>query len=452
MAWPQGKILQNGEYIIEGVLGRGGFGITYLATARRNQNQVAIKTVNDSVQSSKDFTKCQQEFEKEARRLQKCSRHRHIVWLDDIIQEGSVCCIVMEFVGGETLATYVTRKGALSEEEALMYIRQIGEALILVHQNGLLHRDVNPRNIMLRANKHEAVLIDFGIAREFIPDKTQSHTRYVSDGYAPPEQHVRKRKRGAYTDIYALSATLYFLVTGQEPLPALDRLYGEPLAPPRQLKRNISEKTNGAILKGLELDPEARPQHMEEWLNLLPFYAVPPTFLQSQSEPSLKDESEQNKKGAFHSFKTILFFGILNLISYLFLAWFLIALSAPIWIWFITAILATSMVIVGCTDKPTTNFDHWAGVTLVLSFIVWVAWFLYLAWIEIDNFLGWVLAGTMIVSIAFPGALLLFFVPFGLQSNISQPYKKSCVLILTIAAWLGLLLGHYCSNVLLQKI
>jgi len=268
MVWEKGKRLQGGQYVIERVLGIGGFGITYLATDTKGQ-QFAIKTVNQRVQSSRDFEKSQREFFQEVQHLQKC-RHRHIVGLGDVIQEGVLFCMVMEYIAGATLADYVTNKGTLSEEKALLYIRQICEALIVVHNNGLLHRDINPRNIMLRSNRTEAILIDFGLAREFTPDLTQSHTAMLSDGYAPQEQYFRKRKRGVYTDVYALAATLYFMLTGKAPTPALDRNDGVRLIPAKEINQKISDRLNQAINKGMILEAKRRPQSIQEWLKLLP--------------------------------------------------------------------------------------------------------------------------------------------------------------------------------------
>lgn len=267
MEWVEGKRLQGGQYIIEKVLGRGGFGITYLARTSSRQ-LVAIKTVNKMVQDSIDFARCQKEFENEARRLQQC-KHPHIVSVHDLFLEGLLWCMVMEYISGETLASYVDKQGVLSEADALHYIRQIGEALIEVHKNGLLHRDVKPRNIMLRSNSSEAVLIDFGAAREFTHNHTQTHTEVVSQGFAPYEQHFKRHKRGKYSDVYATAATLYFMVTKKVPPNALERKEGERLVPPKQLNRRISNRVNEAILQGMSLEASDRPQSMQEWLKLL---------------------------------------------------------------------------------------------------------------------------------------------------------------------------------------
>ena len=267
MAWASGQKLQGGKYTIEQELGEGGFGITYLARDNNGQT-VVIKTLNGNVQRRPDFAKFQQDFLNEALRLAKCS-HPHIVRIDEVIQEGQLWCIVMEYIDGEDLATRIENQGALPEAEALRYIQQIGEALTVVHNNGLLHRDVKPQNIIMHSGKSEAVLIDFGIAREFTPNLTQTHTQMFADGFAPIEQYDKRSKRGAYTDVYALAATLYSLLTGEVPTFAPIRAIGTPLEPPQQINSSISDRINQAILKGMEIKPEDRPSSIQEWLALL---------------------------------------------------------------------------------------------------------------------------------------------------------------------------------------
>lgn len=263
-----GQKLQSGKYTIKQELGVGGFGITYLAEDD-NQQKVVIKTLNETIQKNPDFDKFQKDFEDEAQRLRKCS-HPHIVQVYDFFREGFLSYIVLEYIDGENLAEWVDKHGVLSEIEALNYIQQIGEALKVVHTQGLLHRDLKPENIMLRADKSQAVLIDFGIAREFAPNLTVSHTQFISDYYSPIEQYHRRAKRDVYTDIYSLAATLYVILTKELPVPAPVRAaVGTQLQQPKQLNPSISNKVNNAILEGMGLKPSDRPQSIEEWLKSL---------------------------------------------------------------------------------------------------------------------------------------------------------------------------------------
>ncbi len=275
-----GDQLQNGRYTytIEKMLGRGGFGVTYKAIKQIGNNYrqlVAIKTLNPNIQAlpEKEYFKHQENFLKEAFKL-KGFNHRHIVKVNDIFQEGNFWYMDMEYIQGQHLGEYLEYYHSkynqkLSELEALSYIKQIGEALIHVHKNGILHRDVKPDNIMLWENSKRAVLIDFGIAREFVQNETRTHTNVKTEGFAPIEQYHIQSKRGAYTDIYALAATLYHMLTMMKVIPAEYREQGISLQPPKHFNPEISDHVNDAIMKGMELYPENRPQTMAEWLELL---------------------------------------------------------------------------------------------------------------------------------------------------------------------------------------
>ena len=294
MAWLSGQELQNGKYTIEKELGEGGFGITY--RARDNQgNYVVIKTLNDAIQKRADFAKFQQDFLNEAIKLAKCS-HPHIVQIYEVIHENDLWCMVMEYIDGEDLGTLVENQGILSESEALRYIQQIGSALTVVHDNGLLHRDIKPQNIMLRSGKSEAVLIDFGIAREFTPNLTKTHTKILSDGFAPIEQYDVRAKRGAFTDVYALAATLYSVLTGELPTISPMRAIGTELEEAKKINSSISDKVNQAIIKGMELKPENRSQSINEWLSLL--------NIQKTSNNTILSATQIIEDKIIHEFKT----------------------------------------------------------------------------------------------------------------------------------------------------
>jgi serine/threonine protein kinase len=183
MAWNLGQQLFGDRYIIERKLGEGGIGITYLAKNRSGELRV-IKTLREQILNHPNWIphqdKLRQDFRDEALRLALC-RHPHIVQVENVFDEGNLPCMAMEYIEGEDLGKRITNKGALPEAEALQYIRQIGEALTVVHGKGLLHRDLKPNNIMMRAGKPEAVLIDFGLARQFISGVALQHTesRYI---------------------------------------------------------------------------------------------------------------------------------------------------------------------------------------------------------------------------------------------------------------------------------
>jgi serine/threonine protein kinase len=269
MIWRPGEAIQDSKYVIEEILGVGGFGITYRAHDRSLDKSVAIKTANDLILSKPDFAKHQEKFIQEAFRLVKCS-HNHIVRVNDVCQEQGVWCMVMEYITGGDLEEKVIKQGVLPEKRALSYIRQVGEALSYIHLQGFLHRDVKPSNIMLRENTAEAVLIDFGLAREFINGRILTHTNARTESFAPIEQYHQRARRGAYTDVHALAATCYFLLTGVEPLPAQFRAQGANLIVPKQHNPRLKDELNEAIVRGMALEPEDRPQSVDEWLQMLP--------------------------------------------------------------------------------------------------------------------------------------------------------------------------------------
>ncbi|MFN6469453.1 MAG: serine/threonine protein kinase [Nostoc sp. SerVER01] len=278
MAWVAGDRLQGGKYTIERELGRGRFGITYLVK-NKNGDRFVIKTLNDDLLNSLsqfERERLKTMFLREALKLQKC-KHKYIVEVLDSFEEADCLCLVMEYVNEVSLADL--RPPTLSEPDALRYIQQIGEALIVVHENELIHRDVHPGNILLRNREGqlEAVLIDFGLALDFDHILTTSRTKETSDGFTPPELYARGTITRAYSDIYSLAATLYKLLTGRTPVDAVKRkVDGEHLVSPKEWNPQISEGTNRAILKGMQLDAKQRPQSMREWLDLLGLTAETP--------------------------------------------------------------------------------------------------------------------------------------------------------------------------------
>ncbi|MEN9202560.1 MAG: serine/threonine-protein kinase [Thermostichus sp. DG02_2_bins_29] len=269
MAWAVGEKLQGGRYRLESILGEGGFGITYCAWDDLRADQVVIKVLNDSLTRDPDYPRFQQNFINEALQLARC-HHPHVVKVEEVICEGERWCIVMEFIRGQTLHQLLRQKGSLPLSEALRLTREVGSALSALHEQGILHRDVKPANIMVRAESGEAVLIDFGLARGFAQGILQRHTSYGTDGYAPLEQYDTWRRRGAFIDVYALAATLYTMLTGVVPLCAPVRATGRELDPPQSLNPAIPDSLNQAILQGMALKWEERPQTIAEWLQLLP--------------------------------------------------------------------------------------------------------------------------------------------------------------------------------------
>jgi hypothetical protein len=182
-----------------------------------------------------------------------------------VFEENDTAYLVMEHLDGRTLAELLAERGApLTESEALDVALRCGRALVEVHEAGILHRDLNPSNVMVTGTGR-VVLIDFGLAQSF-DEKTGAMTRMVTPGYAPPEQYVGSARFGPPTDVYGLAATLYRLVSGRPPVSALDRQQGAVLVSPHRLNPAVSPVVGQAILDGMELRAAHRPQSMPVFL------------------------------------------------------------------------------------------------------------------------------------------------------------------------------------------
>lgn len=279
-----GSFLQRGKYKIEKVLGQGGFGITYLATQELLDRKVCIKEFFFKEYCERDEATSQvslgtttnrelverfmEKFIKEARTISTLN-HPHIIRIYDIFKENNTAYYVMEYIEGESLAELVKQQGALPEDMAVDYIKQVAFALDFVHQHSINHLDVKPANIMIRKSDNKAVLIDFGLSKQYDTQGGQTSTTPVgiSHGYAPMEQY----KQGGVstfspqTDIYALGATLYKLVTGNTPPQAMDILDEGLPSLPFSLSSSVVE----TIKKAMQPRKVDRPENMEEFLRLL---------------------------------------------------------------------------------------------------------------------------------------------------------------------------------------
>ncbi|MEQ8963688.1 MAG: serine/threonine-protein kinase [Coleofasciculus sp. C2-GNP5-27] len=255
MKWKKGQQLKAGKYIIEEVLGQGGFGITYKAVHESLDQPVVIKTPNEYLKYEADYDKYVERFIKEGQILARLSEthHPHIVAVRDLFRDGDTYCLVMDFVSGKNLFDVVKQSGRLLEREAVRCICQIGEALAFIHQAGLVHRDAHPGNIILCENG-QAVLIDFGISKELTPSTQTSTGDAGNRGFAPYEQ-LAKGSREPTVDVYCLAATLYYAVTAQRPPTSLERkLNNVALIAPKQIVPEISNRLNQAILWGMALE------------------------------------------------------------------------------------------------------------------------------------------------------------------------------------------------------
>ncbi|MEH2049683.1 serine/threonine protein kinase [Nostoc sp.] len=274
MTWASGQKLHRDRYEIKQDLRQENFAITYLAEDRDGKN-VVIKTLDFNLLnplSNEDRDRLKSGFADESRKLAIC-KHPNIVQVIDTFEEGDLKCMVMEYIQGDNLAKIVQPRGFLPEKEAVDYIQQIGKALIIVHEQGFLHRNVKPENIILRSGTHQVILINFDLARRFVDNPVSSRGNLV-DKFTPIELYSnsprQQARRKPWTDIYSLAATLYFLLTGKLPESAIERQdNNKRLIPPKELNDQISDRVNQAILHAMELQPDNRPETVEDWLKEL---------------------------------------------------------------------------------------------------------------------------------------------------------------------------------------
>ena len=272
--------LQGGKYRIERVLGQGGFGITYLAIQTSLQRKVAIKEFfmkdfcsHDSqtmymqsftAESARQVEQYRKKFFKEAGNLARL-HHPNIITVIDVFEENGTVYYSMPYLSGGSLQDYVDAHGALSEAAAMKYIRQIAKALKYMHEEEhICHFDVKPANILID-DKGNAVLIDFGISKNY--DESGHETTMtpvgMSDGYAPIEQYQQNVEEfSPVSDVFALGATLYFLLHGKRPVSAVHRAAGTALL----MSKSLSPEIKDIIESSMKLAKKERASRVDVFL------------------------------------------------------------------------------------------------------------------------------------------------------------------------------------------
>ena len=267
----------NGQYLIGRVLGEGGFGITYLCFDLLNEKKVAVKemyisgrvrrrnttvTLNDKTEKGVLFyNACKEKFLQEAKALSQLEDKNGVVSILDYFEENATAYIVMEYLEGEDLKSYLARQGGrVSYQEAFSLLRPVMKSMICVNQAGIIHRDISPDNIRCLSSGYIKIM-DFGSAKEIENFGSQSIVT-LKEGYAPKEQYRPDYKVGPWMDVYSMSATFYRCVTGEKPKSAAVRENNHDLKPFASYGIKVPETVEQVIRKGLALRPEDRYQDM----------------------------------------------------------------------------------------------------------------------------------------------------------------------------------------------
>ncbi|HLP87191.1 MAG TPA: serine/threonine-protein kinase [Nostocaceae cyanobacterium] len=302
------KLIFSDRYEILRVLGRGGFGITFLArdVVLPGNPLCVIKQLYPKTITAKSWQKACQRFEKEAKTLAQLGGHSQIPMLLDYFQQNGEFYLVQEYIPGHTLAREIRKNGPKSEAEVRQFLKDILPVLRYIHQNHVIHRDIKPQNLLRCADDKRLVLIDFGAVKEKLIDvsgnslnRSKSTNFIGTAGFAPPEQ---LSLRPVYaSDIYALGVTCLYLLTGKGPLSfnyhpqtgdlnwqnevKISHHFAEILA--KMIKLNLEErfKTVGQIMMAFGWDNDLG--NLSQCL--------------TQQPPSLKNQTDQSQSSVYKS-------------------------------------------------------------------------------------------------------------------------------------------------------
>ena len=303
-----------GRYTIKSVLGQGGFGITYLGMDELYQRKVAIKeffpqgivtrnteyedTVTVTyVEEKADYEKGKERFLKEARTMAKFSKNEGIVKVLDFFEINNTAYIVMEYLEGVTLKQYLRENQRIAPEDLIELLVPLIESLDEIHSQGMIHRDISPDNIMVLPDGR-IKLMDFGAARDYTKFGEKTLSIVLKPGYAPPEQYQTHGIQGPWTDIYALCATMYKCITGENPPDAIERVMDDSLKKISEFGIAIPPQEEEAIIKGMSVSAKDRYQDIKDFCeDLYGAYEETPASENKESEikPDLIKENVEDK-------------------------------------------------------------------------------------------------------------------------------------------------------------
>jgi serine/threonine protein kinase len=279
------------QYIVERPLAGGGFSSVYLARQLSDQTQVAIKeylprrlahrtqkqeVVPNDEEARRPFLRGRQLFLEEAKVLTRF-KHRNIVEVLNFFRANATVYLVMTFEYGKVLGDYLLKekKGGVSEQFLLMVFPPLLDGVRLVHENGLLHLDIKPHNVLIRSGG-DPLLLDFGASQPYPYEERARVGKVLSNGFSPLEQYSVDGVLGPWSDIYAIGATMRMCLDGAFPPPAPDRAERDSMTPAaKAFRRRYSPALLEAIDWAMEIQPEQRPRSVEAFLAALSAAAAP---------------------------------------------------------------------------------------------------------------------------------------------------------------------------------
>lgn len=289
-----GQLLAD-RYIVGKSLGFGGFGVTYLGWDTKLNRKVAIKEylpsefatrmvhhqeimVDSNEKKNAQFNSGMTRFLKEGEKLAQVGDVDGIVHMYDCFEANNTAYITMEYLKGMTLTQYLDDKGIMSEAEVMELMLPIFKSLEAVHEKGIIHRDIAPDNLFVTIDdegNERLKLIDFGASKFASSSHSKSLTVMIKPGYSPEEQYRSNGDQGTYTDVYALSAVMYRMVTGVQPPDSFERRTAieshkkDPLVAPGKINKNLSANFETALLNALNVRIEDRTSNISNFENEL---------------------------------------------------------------------------------------------------------------------------------------------------------------------------------------
>lgn len=279
-----GTMLQ-GRYMLGQAVGAGGFGIIYRAWDTKLETIIAIKEffsprlmaraageskVIVSRKNEQEFIYRKERFLAEARNMAKFSDHRSIPNVFEFFEDNGTAYIVMELLEGIGLNTFIQQSGGKLERDFAVHVAtEVGAALKSLHAKGIIHRDVAPDNVFICSDKDLKIkLLDLGAAKLSNDDDTVIDI-ILKPGYSPTEQYDNTGAIGTWTDVYALGATLYVMLTGIKPDEATNRKQNDTLVPPIEIDTSIPENLSNTVMKAMAIDKHMRFKSVDEFLKAL---------------------------------------------------------------------------------------------------------------------------------------------------------------------------------------